>query len=51
VHVLDTTAGADVQQITFTETPQPFCIGQGSPPLPPPSPVAYCYPDLIAVKP
>jgi hypothetical protein len=51
VHVLDTIAGADVQQITFPETPQPFCIGQGSPPLAPPSPVTYCYPDLIAVKP
>jgi trimeric autotransporter adhesin len=51
VHVLDTTAGADVQQITFPETPQPFCIGQGTPPLAPPSPVTYCYPDLIAVKP
>jgi len=51
VHVLDTTAGADVQQITFPQTPQPFCIGPGTPPLPPPSPVTYCYPDLIAVKP
>jgi len=51
VHVLDTTSGADVQQITFPESPQPFCIGQGSPPLAPPAPVTYCYPDLIAVKP
>jgi len=51
VHVLDTIAGADVQQITFSETPQPFCIGAGTPALPPPSPVGYCYPDLIAVKP
>jgi hypothetical protein len=51
VHVVDTTAGADVQQITFTQTPQPFCIGPGTPPLEPPSPVTYCYPDLIAVKP
>jgi hypothetical protein len=51
VHVLDTTAGSDVQQILFTESPQPFCIGGGTPTLPPPSPVGYCYPDLIAVKP
>ncbi|MGA9043116.1 MAG: hypothetical protein WB421_21485 [Terriglobales bacterium] len=51
VHVLDTTAGADVQQITFPQTPQPFCIGPGNPPLPPPPPATYCYPDLIAVKP
>jgi hypothetical protein len=55
VHVLDTANGTDIQQITFPPTssqePQPFCIGPGNPPLPPPSPVTYCYPDLIAVKP
>jgi hypothetical protein len=54
IHVLDTVSGADVQQIIFpqlSQVPQPFCIGAGNPPLPPPSPVTYCYPDLIAVKP
>lgn len=51
VHVLDTIAGVDVQKIMFSDTPQPFCIGPGTPALPPPSPVTYCYPDLIAMKP
>ncbi len=51
VHLLDTTIRADIQQITFSDTPQPFCIGPGTPPLAPPSPVGYCYPDLIAVRP
>jgi DNA-binding beta-propeller fold protein YncE len=51
VHMLDTNSGVDIQQITFPQTPQPFCIGRGTPTQPPPAPVTYCYPDLIAVKP
>jgi hypothetical protein len=51
VHVLDTTQGADVQQIIFQDSPQPFCIGAGTPTPPPPAPVGYCYPDFVAVKP
>jgi hypothetical protein len=54
VHVLDTLSGVDAQQIIFPQNeqiPQPFCLGPGNPPLPPPSPVTYCYPDIVAVKP
>jgi hypothetical protein len=51
VHVLDTTQGADVQQILFQDSPQPFCIGAGTPTPEPPAPVGYCYPDFVAVKP
>ncbi|HEX4426351.1 MAG TPA: hypothetical protein VH079_13215 [Terriglobales bacterium] len=54
VHLVDTLSGVDVQQIVFPQNeqvPQPFCLGPGNPPLPPPSPVTYCYPDIVAVKP
>ena len=43
VHVLDTTLGADVQQITF---PTNFCLNSDGQPQPYP-----CKPDLIAVQP
>jgi hypothetical protein len=48
VHVIDTTSGLDMQQVTFPFPTNELCFGPGTPPTQLPF---SCNPDLVAVRP